>query len=473
MLAWARGSSMGTLDVKRARPAMLPRRAALTIYSRILGLHLPSKTAAPTPPISSPHVDPLRQILVSKSLSALSEHFKLPLTTVYSLKMPFKQPSAKPTQKIDIEKALHSDDKNYTMVKVDDAKIEVGFIYQLHQAMDSQTDPTPRSPPGCRQPQRHREAMGPVDCCGPGSQHHLPQARRQTTANMRGRSKAGFRKCDRELLQWNDHQLDKVELERIKNPSKTAADHTHQANRLTNVARRMKVNSRRRDDPVKGNCNLLNTISTMKAYQDLADGKHLLCQDRPEDSEDQPQDDRQNGYQVALTSDDIGSHPGPQADVQAMTQREDRIKQHCKEIVELFQAITDVKIDNILHTAKISRLAEQHTVKAKQLRSMIKAEANRLTGETIADKKRGMKAISTAIGNSDSKPLRFRQKRRGSPRRRKERRHHNLTSRRRRHCKTRLEKGIYDGVANKHAPHLLQTLCVLSDPAKRIRSSRH
>lgn len=75
------------------------------------------------------------------------------------------------------------------------------------------------------------------------------------------------------------------------------------------------------------------------------------------------------------------------------------------EIQEHLIQISECKIDNIMHVAKVQRLGEQHIQTAKHLASKAKAEVMRAKRGVNSSKKDGIKHLSKGIGNQPAKPL--------------------------------------------------------------------
>ena len=72
--------------------------------------------------------------------------------------------------------------------------------------------------------------------------------------------------------------------------------------------------------------------------------------------------------------------------------------QHHQEICDMGDQLKDVDVENIIHTSRIRRMAEQHLAKAKLLQSQIKNEAIWINREANSEKKvgTGIKKISRA-----------------------------------------------------------------------------
>ena len=67
--------------------------------------------------------------------------------------------------------------------------------------------------------------------------------------------------------------------------------------------------------------------------------------------------------------------------------------------------ISKCDLTNIIHSAKISRIAEQHIEKAKSQEARAKAEVSKSTKERNSDVKDGLKFIAKHIGDQGAKPL--------------------------------------------------------------------
>ena len=86
---------------------------------------------------------------------------------------------------------------------------------------------------------------------------------------------------------------------------------------------------------------------------------------------------------------------------------DEEANQHRNEILEMYNTIQGIKVDNIIHSAKIQRTGELHATRAKLLQSKIKVEATKIKSEANSDKKQGIKKLSRAIGEAPAKPLMF------------------------------------------------------------------
>ena len=67
--------------------------------------------------------------------------------------------------------------------------------------------------------------------------------------------------------------------------------------------------------------------------------------------------------------------------------------------------ISKCDLTNIIHSAKISRIAAQHIEKAKSQEARAKAEVSKSTKERNSDVKDGLKFIAKHIGDQGAKPL--------------------------------------------------------------------
>ena len=73
----------------------------------------------------------------------------------------------------------------------------------------------------------------------------------------------------------------------------------------------------------------------------------------------------------------------------------------------MYDTIKDTDVGNVLHVAKFRRIGELHITKARALTTKVKAEAAKIKGYAIVDKKKGIKVISKIISEPAAQPLLF------------------------------------------------------------------
>ena len=74
------------------------------------------------------------------------------------------------------------------------------------------------------------------------------------------------------------------------------------------------------------------------------------------------------------------------------------MEKDAQEIGDMKNEISRCDLTNVIHTAKLKRMAEQHWNKAKVQEAKAKEEIKRSVKEKNSDKKGGMKSISRHIG---------------------------------------------------------------------------
>lgn len=219
--------------------------------------------------------------------------------------------------------------------------------------------------------------------------------RGKDATKMQGRSKITRKKREKDILQGIDAEHIDDELatkaDWLRN---IAGEHMAQGNRLTNVARRMKVGADNRTDVTKKMANCRHCAATFKAYivraTTLSKNKELT--------------EAQRNQSTAALKDSIRRKRKTKGDATTDTQATDtekhleHVQQHAIEMHEMLQDIQDVNLQNVIHAAKVRRMADLHDAKAKVIRDHLKAEIQKVRRYANACKKSGIRSLSKAVG---------------------------------------------------------------------------
>ena len=76
------------------------------------------------------------------------------------------------------------------------------------------------------------------------------------------------------------------------------------------------------------------------------------------------------------------------------------LQQGAQEIHEMRQQMQECDVTNIIHSAKIARMAEAHARRAKSCMEGLRSEARKVKSEHNPSKQVGIKNISRAIGDN-------------------------------------------------------------------------
>ena len=134
------------------------------------------------------------------------------------------------------------------------------------------------------------------------------------------------------MLQGAGQEATAEESSRINAYRRAAADHTVQSNRLINVARRIKANSRIRGDPQKIKRNHFLNATTMEAYRMHSE----KCQ-------------RSLSNLSPTTEGTIGGAARERAeadDPYDSCKTDQEARQHLQEKCEMYEQVQDIKVDN-------------------------------------------------------------------------------------------------------------------------------
>ena len=206
---------------------------------------------------------------------------------------------------------------------------------------------------------------------------------------MRGRSRITFKRKKHnrlEDLKQKDHHDELIT--KVKWLKHIAGLHSQLGNKLISIARRTKAGAAKSpEDARKEENSHLNDI-TAKAYTKLATKQAKRATISKEQKEQILKTWRKNSKHT----DDDDHHI---QDVQNAA----------VEFEEMLGEMTKCDPDNIIHTAKITRLGELHRNKAESYNNKLTSEIRQAKHEVNNDKKSGIKHISKAISGPRAKPL--------------------------------------------------------------------
>ena len=171
---------------------------------------------------------------------------------------------------------------------------------------------------------------------------------------------------------------------------RNAGRHFAQANRLINVARRMKCARAAGVTEERKTANLQQNIDTVAAYLTQAAILEVIPSKRQKLDSSQGTDVGDSSSRVQQEStegdaDDQGS----------------KVSEHCK------RQLLDTRPDEPIHAAKILMLAEKHKQEAQRLSEAAKSEMQQQARLRHDDAKRGVKHISRTLDRAAAPPLRF------------------------------------------------------------------
>ena len=179
-------------------------------------------------------------------------------------------------------------------------------------------------------------------------------------AKMKGRSKITFQKKENDTLQATANQLDNDVLQnQVKWLKKMAGQHAKLGNKLLATARRIKAAGYQREvDQAKvTNEKLIST--TIHSYIMLAGDqarKHILTEDQKKQIRSTWSEKKRGGQQRGGGQVDEGD-------------QEDKhikdIQKAAQEFKEMLIQVLECDVANLIHSAKLQRLGENHAAKAK------------------------------------------------------------------------------------------------------------
>ena len=141
---------------------------------------------------------------------------------------------------------------------------------------------------------------------------------------------------------------------------KSASTHTILGNKLSNIAKRMKANERHKGDTKRYQENVATNERTKDKYKQRAEQASRKKQ------LDQQQRKQVEGNLRKQHKKKRGASGEREAEVKkAMEEIIDSMQQDAYEIDELRKEVDSCDVTNIIHSAKISRIAEKHFNKAK------------------------------------------------------------------------------------------------------------
>ena len=76
-----------------------------------------------------------------------------------------------------------------------------------------------------------------------------------------------------------------------------------------------------------------------------------------------------------------------------------------QEVYEMDQEIKTCDINNMIHSAKFTRIAEAHNAKAQAYMAKVKSEVSHIKSQQNSTKKNGIKHLSRTIGDNKAQPL--------------------------------------------------------------------
>ena len=147
-----------------------------------------------------------------------------------------------------------------------------------------------------------------------------------------------------------------------------AGKHATQANRLINIARRLKIIPSMAD-AIKKDANVKNNEETLRAY--LKEAAILMRPSKDAEKQKDKVEERKDGGEM------------------------------------LMKDILTLDLNNSIHAAKCLRVADKHKVIAAKWRSQAQAEDRRMAKEENADPKKGIKRMAKQISTHSANSLRY------------------------------------------------------------------
>ena len=280
----------------------------------------------------------------------------------------------------------HDEDNNHnhapkgTSSKVDENLIRSTTVQQLHTIMDQQTH---------RREWRLKEAVlrkdtgwqwGLITASVEEANIQFHDLKRKDATKMKGRSKVTFQTGKRNLLRGAEENATIEEIFYLASIRKRFTENNLQANRLTNIVRRLKATTKNRDNPDTRRANYLHNADTMAAYhKTTTDAQNTTTNQQPQRGGEHPLPVPISIGTLNVTNGRGGEHqlPVPPA-TNTPNNTHTELQQHREEMQGTFDEISHIKIDNIMHAATIQRAADTHAKRAKCQLQRLKAEAARI-----------------------------------------------------------------------------------------------
>ena len=81
------------------------------------------------------------------------------------------------------------------------------------------------------------------------------------------------------------------------------------------------------------------------------------------------------------------------------------IQSNARYVGGILSEVTECDPDNVIHAAKIRRLAEAHAKRAKSIRDQLRAEVRKAKAGKNSCNKTGVKSLSAAIGDEKARAI--------------------------------------------------------------------
>ena len=133
--------------------------------------------------------------------------------------------------------------------------------------------------------------------------------------------------------------------------------HTAQGNRLLNVSRRMFSDARNNSDPQKKSATCHLCATSMESYRAAYTKCNARIEKHNQHRQQQPQECSPDPIADATVElDDKAKQAGDLADTEL---------QYCQDIVEMFESVQHIKVDNFMNAPRLRRTGELHIAKEK------------------------------------------------------------------------------------------------------------
>ena len=178
-----------------------------------------------------------------------------------------------------------------------------------------------------------------------------------------------------------------------------AADHALLGNKLNSIAKRMKANAKAKEDRARFEENEQLNKQTLKAYHQHAEKmarKRNLTDERKSQI-------KTNWYRKR--TDKVRNEEEREELRAKYDEQIQRLQQAAQEVFEMNQQMQQCDVTNIIHSAKIARMADAHANKAKRCMGELKSEAGKIKYERNSSKKVGIKNLSRTLGDSRAQPM--------------------------------------------------------------------
>ena len=198
---------------------------------------------------------------------------------------------------------------------------------------------------------------------------------------MKGRSKIEFKQETKEALEGVEKDAKSPEdATRLEVLRSIAGYHTLLGNKLNSIARRMKTNARNKGDRSTHEENDRLNASTLNTYQTYAS----RAASRKDLTDQQKQHMKSNWYRRRT---DKAKNEEEAKEIQAKYAEQIESTQRAEqEIEDMRQQVQTCDIKNIIHVAKVARLAEAHIQKAKSYMAKMKEEVRKVKkGDELLD----------------------------------------------------------------------------------------